>query len=122
MTIYDPATTSGPNNQRMPFPGNRFPSRASVRPRKNVQALYPLPQINSNFANYTNFGSVEDDNYEYDIKIDHNFSDNDKFFARYSAARRTRSRPALFPIRTRADAIPVSSDSEPIRITAVRPS
>ena len=97
VTIYDPATTSGPNNQRMPFPGNRIPAARISPAARNVQALYPLPQINSNFANYTNFGSVRDDNYEYDAKIDHNFSDSDKFFARYSA-RKTDSIPAsAFP-------------------------
>ena len=97
VTIYDPATTSGPNNQRMPFPGNRIPSARISPAARNVQALYPLPQINSNFANYTNFGSVRDDNYEWDAKIDHNFSDSDKIFARYSA-RKTDSIPAsAFP-------------------------
>ena len=80
-------------------PANAIPAARISTAAKNVQALYPLPQIASNFANYTNFGSVRDDNYEYDIKIDHNFSDNDKFFARYSG-RKTDSIPAsAFPIR-----------------------
>ncbi|MGH9626832.1 MAG: hypothetical protein ACRD7E_00490, partial [Bryobacteraceae bacterium] len=95
--IYDPATTAGPNNQRQPFPGNRIPAARISPAAKNVQELYPLPQINSNFANYTNFGSVRNDDYEYDVKIDHNFSDSDKFFARYSG-RKTDSVPAsAFP-------------------------
>ena len=95
--IYDPNTTAGPNNQRQPFPGNRIPEGRISPAAKNVQALYPLPQVNSNFANYTNFGSVRNDDYEYDIKIDHNFSDSDKFFARYSG-RKTDSIPAsAFP-------------------------
>jgi hypothetical protein len=95
--IYDPETTSGPNNQRQPFPGNRIPAARISPAAKNVQALYPLPQINSNFANYTNFGSVRNDDYEYDIKIDHNFSDTDKIFGRYSG-RKTDSIPAsAFP-------------------------
>jgi len=95
--IFDPATTAGPNNQRTAFPGNVVPAARISAAAKNVQNLYPLPQVNTNFANYTNFGSVKNDNVEYDIKVDHNFSDSDKFFARYSG-RKTDSTPAnAFP-------------------------
>ena len=95
--IFDPATTAGPNNQRQPFAGNVIPAARISRAAQNVQNLYPLPQGSANLANYTNFGSVKDDNYEYDLKVDHNFSDNDKFFARYSG-RKTDSVPAnAFP-------------------------
>ncbi|MBL8218273.1 MAG: TonB-dependent receptor [Bryobacterales bacterium] len=97
IAIFDPATTSGPNNQRLPFSGNRIPAARISPAAKNVQALYPLPQANSNFANYTNFGSVRNDDYEYDIKIDHSFSTADKIFVRYSG-RKTDSVPAIaFP-------------------------
>ena len=97
ITIFDPATTSGPDNQRMPFAGNAIPTARISPAALNVQALYPLPQVATDFANYTNFGSVKNDNYEYDLKIDHNFSDYDKFFARYSG-RKTDSTPAVaFP-------------------------
>jgi hypothetical protein len=84
--IYDPATGQTVNNTlvRQPFAGNRIPASRISPAARNIQALYPMPQINSNFANYTNFGSVRNDNYEFDIKIDHNFSDSDKLTARYS--------------------------------------
>ncbi|MBI2685666.1 MAG: TonB-dependent receptor [Acidobacteria bacterium] len=95
--IFDPATTAGANNQRQPFAGNIVPANRISAAAKNVQNLYPLPQVNTNFANYTNFGSVKNDNVEYDIKVDHNFSDADKFFVRYSG-RKTDSTPAnAFP-------------------------
>ena len=95
--IFDPATTAGPNNQRTPFAGNVIPTARISKATQNVQALYPLPQVNTDLANYTNFGSVKNTNYEYDVKIDHNFTDNDKFFARYSG-RKTDSTPATaFP-------------------------
>ncbi|MBL8179877.1 MAG: TonB-dependent receptor [Bryobacterales bacterium] len=97
ITIFDPATTSGANNLRLPFSGNRIPAARISPAAKNVQALYPLPQVNQNFANYTNFGSVRNDDYEYDIKIDHSFSTADKVFVRYSG-RKTDSVPAIaFP-------------------------
>ncbi|MBI3471842.1 MAG: TonB-dependent receptor [Candidatus Solibacter usitatus] len=84
--IFDPATAQTVNGQvvRQPFAGNLIPAGRISKAAQNVQALYPLPQVNANFANYTNFGSVKDDNYEFDIKVDHNFSDRDKVFARYS--------------------------------------
>jgi len=95
--IFDPATTTGPNNQRTAFAGNVIPASRISPAARNVQALYPLPQINTNFANYTNFGSVQNDNVEYDIKVDHNLTDVDKFFVRYSG-RMTDSTPAnAFP-------------------------
>ncbi len=97
IAIFDPATTAGANNQRTPFAGNIIPAARISPAAKNVQALYPLPQLNADFANYTNFGSVKNDNYEYDVKVDHNFTDYDKFFARYSG-RKTDSTPATaFP-------------------------
>lgn len=97
ITIFDPATTAGPNNQRQPFPNNRIPAARISPAARNVQALYPLPQIPADFANYTNFGSVKNDTYEYDAKVDHNISDSDRFFVRYSG-RKTDSVPAsAFP-------------------------
>ncbi len=97
IAIFDPATATGTNNQRTAFPGNIVPASRISPAARNVQALYPLPQVNTNFANYTNFGAVKNDNIEYDAKVDHNFSDSDKFFTRYSG-RKTDSTPATaFP-------------------------
>jgi hypothetical protein len=84
ITIFDPATAAGANNQRTAFPGNRIPASRISTAARNIQELYPLPQLSADFANYTYFGSVKNDSAEYDAKIDHNFTDYDKFFARYS--------------------------------------
>ncbi|MFN7925543.1 MAG: TonB-dependent receptor [Bryobacteraceae bacterium] len=97
IAIFDPATTAGAANQRQPFAGNIIPAARISKAAQNVQALYPLPQNADIFANYTNFGSVKNDTYEYDIKVDHNFTDTDKFFARFSG-RKSDSTPAnAFP-------------------------
>jgi hypothetical protein len=86
ITIYDPATTqtSGGAVVRTPFTDNIIPASRISPAAKNLQALYPTPQLNTPFANFTNFGPNKNYNREYDIKIDHNFSDSDKFFARFS--------------------------------------
>ncbi len=95
--IFDPLTDTVTGANRTPFTGNIVPASRISPAARNVQALYPLPLTGDNFANYTNFGSVKNDNYEYDAKVDHNFSDTDKFFARYSG-RKTDSTPAsAFP-------------------------
>ncbi|MDX1981212.1 MAG: TonB-dependent receptor [Bryobacteraceae bacterium] len=85
-TIFDPASARASGNTivRDAFPNNRIPDSRISPAAKKVQALYPLPQVNTPFANFTNFGAVKNDSAEYDVKIDHNFSDRDKFFARYS--------------------------------------
>src|SRR5690606_31765124 len=75
VTIYDSETTPGPNNQGQPFPADRIPPAGSSPGARNVQDLYPLPQSDENFATYTNFGSVRNDDCEYDVKVDHSLTD-----------------------------------------------
>ncbi|MFN3326924.1 MAG: carboxypeptidase regulatory-like domain-containing protein [Bryobacteraceae bacterium] len=97
VTIFDPMTTQDGTNLRSPFPGNVIPASRFSPAALNIQQLYPAPLVNTDFANYTFFGTVKNDNFEYDIKVDHNFSENDKIFVRYSG-RTTDSSPATpFP-------------------------
>ncbi len=98
--IFDPATARTVTNSagvstvvRDPFPGNRIPIDRMSPAALNIQELWPDPQSSANFANYNAFGGVSDDNHEYDIKIDHNFSDADKIMGRFSL-RNTNSTPA----------------------------
>ncbi|MEO8128703.1 MAG: TonB-dependent receptor, partial [Bryobacteraceae bacterium] len=97
--IFDPATarTVTANGQsvvvRDPFPGNIIPTRVLSPAALKIQQLFPNPQINAIAANYSNFGSIKDDNYEFDIKIDHHFSEKDTLMARYSS-RNTKNTPA----------------------------
>jgi hypothetical protein len=98
--IFDPATTRTVTNAsgqsvivRDPFAGNMIPMNRFSPAAIKVQALWPDPQINAAGANYSAFGSVKDENYEYDIKIDHHFSEADKVMGRYSG-RKTDSIPA----------------------------
>ena len=98
--IFDPATArtvTGADGRsvvvRDPFPGNIIPANRLSPAALKIQALWPDPQTAANFANYSNFGGIQDNNYEYDIKIDHHFSDKDKIMGRYST-RNTDSLPA----------------------------
>jgi hypothetical protein len=102
--IFDPASTrmvkdasGGSVALRDPFPGNRIPMARVSPAALKVQALFPLPQINAPFANYSSFGSNQSNKYEYDIKIDHNFSAADKLTGRFSRVQVESTPPQPFP-------------------------
>lgn len=94
-TIFDPLTTrSNPNGSgfiRDPYPGNVIPA-AQINPvGRNVASIYPLPNTpGSSNGTVDNFVSVADRNLEdnqYTIRIDHQFSNKDNFFARFAQQR-----------------------------------
>src|SRR5579872_2967595 len=100
--IFDPATqqlvtaASGQTWVRDPFPGNRIPmSRISPAALK-VQALYPSPQLAENFNNFNVFGASTSNLNEWDVKIDHAFSDYDRLSVRYSEHDSTAQQPSAF--------------------------
>ncbi len=69
---------------RNPFSDNRIPSSRFSPAALKIQELWPDPQINAPAANYSRFGSETNDTYEYDVKVDHHFSEADSVMARYS--------------------------------------
>jgi Carboxypeptidase regulatory-like domain/TonB dependent receptor len=78
------------------FPGNRIPvSRINPNALKLLQ-LYPAanqPGLNNNYVvNRTN----TDDTHAFDVRVDHNLSSNDRFFARYSYSNNHKLRPSPF--------------------------
>lgn len=98
--IFDPLTSRTVTNAagqhvvvRDPFPNNRIPANRLSPAALKVQELFPLPQLNADFANYNAFGSVKDDPTEWDAKIDHHFAAGDTIMARYSF-RKTDQLPA----------------------------
>jgi hypothetical protein len=102
--IFDPMTTrnfTGPDGRtvvlRDPFPGNIIPAARFSPAALKLQELFPAPQISAPFANYNAFGPTISNTYEWDVKIDHNFTDNDKFMARYSRRQSRTDQPAPFP-------------------------
>jgi outer membrane receptor protein involved in Fe transport len=111
-TVFDPATTrqlqvgqidpvtgmvaTRAGSVRDAFAGNVIPaSRIDARALRLMQ-LYPEPNqagLNNNFVvNRTN----KDDTHSFDIRVDHNFSANDRFFARYSFSDNHKVRPSPF--------------------------
>jgi len=79
-----PVTVANPQFLRDPFAGNIIPPNRIHPVGRNVASIYPLPNTPGNFNNYTSAANrVVDDN-GFNMRVDHNFSSRDTFFARYS--------------------------------------
>ncbi len=100
--IFDPATTTvvGSSYTRTQFPGNIIPaSRFDPVTVKMVNA-YPLPQTAGLTNNYTtNLNQVQ--NWDQgDIRVDHQITSNDQFFARYGIQHTATIVPPSYPPTT----------------------
>ena len=111
-TVFDPATTrqlqagqidpvtgmaaTRAGFVRDAFPGNRIPASRIDPNALRLMQLYPeanLPGLNNNYVvNRTN----TDDTHAFDVRVDHNFSSTDRFFARYSFSDNHKVRPSPF--------------------------
>jgi Carboxypeptidase regulatory-like domain/TonB dependent receptor len=111
-TVFDPATTrqvqAGQVDQvtgrvatqagfvRDPFVGNRIPSGRLDANALRLMQLYPEPNQAGLNNNYVVNRLNNDDTHAFDVRIDHNFSSNDRFFARYSFSDNHKIRPSPF--------------------------
>jgi hypothetical protein len=112
-TVFDPATTravtggsidpvtgikaSADGFVREPFANNQVPAS---RLDPNAIALlnqYPAPNGPGLFNNYTADPVVRNDTKQFDVRIDHNFSDRDQMFGRFSYADNPDFVPGPFP-------------------------
>lgn len=101
--IFDPLTTVGSGKEaiRLPFPNNVIPKSRWDRVSSPLMDRYPLPNVEGReYAphNYFRSRSDQDNNNQYDFRIDHNFSDNDRFFFRDSIRRQLRVRDSIMPV------------------------
>ena len=96
--IYDPLTGQ-------PFPGNAIPSNRIDSVARNILTqLYPEPntagtrQANGQTINNYLINPIKErqDN-QFDVKIDHNLTASNRFFARYSFQKTHRLQPASLP-------------------------
>jgi hypothetical protein len=77
-----------PLNNNAPFAGNIIPSsRISPQSSGLLQALYPLPTRGGDDISSPNYSlqkGVRNDNDQFDVRADHNFTDSHRIFGRYS--------------------------------------
>jgi len=89
MPIYDPLTTAAdPANPgsytRTPFANNLIPTSRLSNVARNILNLYPTPQRSGIVNNLDSVASSSDDDRQYSVRLDHNFSDRSRLFGRYS--------------------------------------
>jgi hypothetical protein len=93
--IYDPLTGQ-------PFPGNIIPeSRWDPASRNIMQQLYPEPNTAGSVGatgqpinNYLITPNLERNDDQFDVKVDHRLTQNNRFFVRYSYQKTARFLPA----------------------------
>lgn len=91
----DPKTGSG----RQPFANNKIPDNLISPIAKKILAMVPLPNNGTQFTNNYASASTRIKNGEsFDIKVDHNQTDKDRFSVRYSFQRNYVVDPGRFGI------------------------
>ena len=86
--IYDP-TTGNPNTGagRTAFPGNKIPTSQINPISAKILSIVPLPNLpgltNNYFVNSPFYRNTD----QFDVKVDHNQTDRDRFSIRYSFSR-----------------------------------
>jgi hypothetical protein len=89
-TIYDPLTVHpGPNGTfvRDPFPNNIIPAFRFDPVAVKAMSYFPLPNAggpNAQTSNYVVAGTSSSNAYQWDSRIDHNFTDRWRMFLRFS--------------------------------------
>ncbi|MBI2690297.1 MAG: TonB-dependent receptor [Acidobacteria bacterium] len=92
VTIYDPATTranpAGSGFIRSPFTGNIIPANRIDPVARNVSKYFPVPNVAGVTAlgaiNYTRTAGNVVPKDSYSVRMDHNFSERNRIFGRYS--------------------------------------
>jgi hypothetical protein len=88
--VYDPDTTRpGPSGHlvRDPFADSAIPSTRLDPVAVLLLGRYPLPNLPGTANNFRRIGNEEQDQDQFDMRIDHRFSPHDQAFGRFSFAR-----------------------------------
>jgi hypothetical protein len=111
-TVFDPATTrqlaagqidpvtgmpaTRAGFVRDAFAGNQIPAGRLNADALRLMRLYPEPNLAGLNNNYVVNRQNTDDTHSFDVRVDHNFSAADRFFARYSFSDNHKVRPSPF--------------------------
>jgi hypothetical protein len=111
-TIYDPLTTTTVNGvtTRQPFSGNRIPANRWDPVTAKLIKAYPAPQTSGLANNYlANLNLTQKWN-QGDVRVDHQFTPSDNFFARWSIQNTDTTAPNTFP------AVQIAGISQPVAL------
>lgn len=93
-TIYDPLSTNSNTWSRTPFPGNKIPSSRISPLATYMFSVLPAPTFDDRNPQLENnwFGAGPDSTRDWTIteRVDHRFTDNDNFYARFTYGRHSR--------------------------------
>ncbi len=96
--IYDPRTGNADGTGRRPFDGNIIPPDRISPVAKRILSLVPAPTL-PGFTNNLEQATVRvKDTESFDVKVDHQMSNSDSFFIRYSFQRPKVFDPGLYGI------------------------
>jgi hypothetical protein len=101
--VYDPATLTGAGAtaSKQQFPGNLIPLSRWDPVAAAIIKLYPDPNIagrENDTLNYFFSPSRKDDADQYDLRGDYNFSEKQRFYARYSKRNQNKLDPGPLPL------------------------
>lgn len=99
--IYDPATTTETAAgvyTRTPFPGNIIPADRFDAVSKKVLALYPQANLPGLVNNYYYSATGLNNTNEVDSRIDHDISDTERVYFRYSWRGNYQYTPGMMPL------------------------
>jgi hypothetical protein len=82
--VLRPESAANPQILRSAFANNVIPAGRINQVGLNVASIYPLPQNSSLQNNFTSVVNRDVGSNAYTFRFDHEFSERDKFFARYS--------------------------------------
>src|SRR5262245_55867770 len=104
ISMFDPFSTranpSGSGFIRDAFPGNIIPQNRWDSVARNVIKYYPAPnQLGDSIGrnNFYNVGSPKNNTDNFDIRLDHYFTERQRLFGRFSYRRYFNGPPQLFP-------------------------
>lgn len=102
LCTFPTGTIFGPNG--VPIPGNNLANCAGCGPvstfAQNLLNAYPLPTEPGIINNYRRNRAERSNVDSYDVKIDHNITDNSSIFGRWSWSKNSRIRDNNFPLGT----------------------
>jgi len=98
--IYDPATGDQRTGAgKSPFANNIIPDARISPIAKKILAMAPLPNLGTGLTNnYATSTTRSKDNNSFDVKVDHQQTDKDRFAVRYSFLRPVVTDPGVFGI------------------------
>nr|MBA3440416.1 TonB-dependent receptor [Pyrinomonadaceae bacterium] len=98
--IYDPLTTialPGGGFTRQPFPNNIIPQNRWDPVTAKLINAYPLPTSSALVNNLVTSPTRTQDWNQFDVRVDHNHSERNVFFTRYSWSKTATTNPHTFP-------------------------